>query len=49
MTAAMSSAMLVLHFAIPMPGAVMDRAHLAALADLVLSGGILPRSRVPAS
>ncbi|MEV0105928.1 hypothetical protein AB0H42_06250 [Nocardia sp. NPDC050799] len=37
----MSSAMLVLHFAIPMPGVVMHQAYLAALADLVLSGGML--------
>lgn len=46
MTAAMSSAMLVLHFAIPMPGAAMHQAYLAALADLVLSGGMLLRTFV---
>jgi hypothetical protein len=46
----MSSAMLVLHFAIPMPGAVMHQAYLAALVDLVLSVGMLLRtvvSRMP--
>ncbi|MEV4126443.1 hypothetical protein [Nocardia sp. NPDC049707] len=43
MTAAMSSAMLVLHCAVPMPGAVMHWAYLAALADVTLSGGMLLR------
>ncbi|MEU4344004.1 hypothetical protein AB0H00_22520 [Nocardia sp. NPDC023852] len=42
----MNSAMLALHFAIPMPGAVMHQAYLAAIADLVLSGGMLLRTVV---
>ncbi|MEV6430210.1 hypothetical protein [Nocardia sp. NPDC051463] len=46
MTAAMSSAMLMLHVAVPMPGAVMHWAHLPALTDLALSGGILLRAVV---
>lgn len=48
MTAAMSSAMLLLHSVIPMPGALMHGACLAALTDVVLSGGMLLRGR-PAS
>jgi hypothetical protein len=43
MTAAMSSAMLVLHCAAPTPGAVMHWAYLAALSDVTLSGGMLLR------
>ncbi|WP_280361582.1 hypothetical protein [Nocardia wallacei] len=46
MTAAMSTAMLTLHYLAPMPGALMHGAFLAALAETALSGAVLLRNHL---